>query len=417
MDKAKLKKFLLSFMAQLVILILVAVIAFSLWRPLPRYFWEIWALAVLILVAVHLEPTPVSWGDVGNWLTKFGVQLAIVTIAATIGYGILNWYLMTPAWLLSHNTNASQVFSTFWSLVGGIMILLIIFHFEAIESKPRAVLIALMGAGLGWLIGMYISPRSTLEQQEFAAYKGALVGILSGYVLGKVQSFINDKFKSPEDFTVRRQAYTAVFVVSALLTIGAIYNVRAYGVNYVKVSIKDFSKLKTSTNPKNPNEPDEDKDVLLKCDGSDPAIVFVAESTLSDDSSVTWEAVSSDSIDAKKVGGNFANSQVGLFKPNDDGKCEGTTYILARSNSDPTISGRYTLKTKKEPPENVSATGGNQVPAANPAEQKQKAPSDSTTPNPPKSDAAPTQGATKPVVTKSNAPAGKPATAAKQEPK
>jgi hypothetical protein len=290
------------------------------------------------------------------------VQLALVAATALIGFGILNWYVMTPTCLSEHNTSSSQVFSSFWSLLGGTIILLVIFHFDAIESKPRAILIALLGAGFGWLIGMYISPRNTLERQEFAAYKGALVGILSGYVLGKVQSFINDKFKTPEDFNVRRQAYAGIFVVSALLTIGAIYNVRAYGVNYVKVSIKDFSKLKTvsPSGGKDTNESDEDKIVL--CDGKDdPDIVFVAESTISDNSSVTWETTSPDPSNPQKanVSGAFANSQIGVFTLNKGG-CEGTTYIVARSNGDPAVSGLYTLKTRKESAASNAATAGSQ---------------------------------------------------------
>jgi hypothetical protein len=346
-----------------------------------------------------------------SFLSSFGAQLGIISFVGVAGFGIFNWLFMTPGWLSAHNTTSAQVFSTFWSLLGGIMILLCIFHFDAIESKPRAVLIALLGAGLGWLIGMYISPRNTLEQQEFATYKGALVGVLSGYVIGKLQSFINDKFKTPEDFTVRRQAYAAVFVISALLTIGAIYNVRAYGVSYVRVTTND-PRLKPSaaksnqgnssqgnpnqSNPdqKNATGPGSDQEISLKCDGSDAPIMFLAESSLPNDSSVTWQAISPDPADPKKVGGSFDDPQFGLFKVGEH--CEGTTYIMARSNQDPTVSGQYVLNIKKAPAKPKQETDSTTT-------QQQKAP-DSPPPTVTKTESSTASGGAAAPAAKPNAP-------------
>ncbi len=338
-------------------------------------FWEVVAGITVLLIIFHFDANAISWPTIGRAVQTFSVQIVLLVVIGLIGFLII--VKQSRSFLQQYNMTPQQAMSTYWAAFGTAIILSVIFHFEEIESKPRAILFALLGAGLGWLLGMYISPKTSAERQSFATYEGALVGVLSGYVLSKVQSLITAKFQKPEDFTVRRQAYIGIFLASMILTTGAIYNVRAYGFNnHVRVSIKNFTELDTDSKDKSKDKikdsvPQQDQFVWVTCKGKDEddpdqGILFEAESTMPEDSSVSWTTTSGNPPGSKLLGGSFSASEPGVFvvkSTGDPEQCGGKVNILASSNTDPTVVGLYVLELRYKKPPSPKSTANSNKPA------------------------------------------------------
>jgi hypothetical protein len=85
------------------------------------------------------------------------------------------------------------IVSVIWAMGVGLVLLLIAISWGDVGLSRVLVLSGISGATLGWALGMYFSPEGSPESQAFAGIKTAAVGVLSGYVLSKVQR-IFDKY-------------------------------------------------------------------------------------------------------------------------------------------------------------------------------------------------------------------------------
>jgi small basic protein len=96
-------------------------------------------------------------------------------------------------WIGLPGVNTAEYFSTIFAIVGGLILLLLGFSFWPDFDRIRtAMLVEVSGACVGWVLGMFFSPTSPNEQQTFVNAKTALVGIVSGYILSKLQSLFRE---------------------------------------------------------------------------------------------------------------------------------------------------------------------------------------------------------------------------------
>lgn len=79
-----------------------------------------------------------------------------------------------------------------------------------------------LGASLGWIIGIIVSPYSTQEQTKFTALSKAVAAFASGYLVGKVDKLVEKLFdpafalESVHGF--RLLAFVSAFAIVMVLT-------------------------------------------------------------------------------------------------------------------------------------------------------------------------------------------------------
>jgi hypothetical protein len=207
-------------------------------------------------------------------------------------------------------------------------LLLIAVTWGDVSLSRILVLSGISGATLGWALGMYFSPESSPESQAFAGIKTAAVGVLSGYVLSKLQRIFDkyiDKADSPSDSFILAATY---FCLGLLLAGVAVYNVRAYKELKVVITQSDLDR--------NAVAKDGQIERLLIPAKSGTAIRFRAEARFPDDSSVTW-SVDPQNIGEIKPDGTYT-------PPSEVPKDNPRLAIVATSNADPRISDRLNAR-------------------------------------------------------------------------
>jgi hypothetical protein len=88
------------------------------------------------------------------------------------------------------------------------------------ESRSANRLAALLGALCGWIIGIAFAPFSDAEKTQFAAISSAVSAFLSGYVVSKVDRFIESVL-----FPVNaqsRESWNRVGIFVAALLLGSV---------------------------------------------------------------------------------------------------------------------------------------------------------------------------------------------------
>jgi hypothetical protein len=134
--------------------------------------------------------------------------------------------------------NGAEYFSVGSALVGGFIMLLLALSFLPDYDRTRiAVMLEMFGAGIGWILGMFLSPKSASEQQTFLSAKTALVGIISGYALSKIQTAFDKAIADGRLLNLNNLSLALVFFVPLMLSTAAVYNVRAYQDLNVKISV------------------------------------------------------------------------------------------------------------------------------------------------------------------------------------
>jgi hypothetical protein len=91
------------------------------------------------------------------------------------------------------------------------------------------VVVGILGATCGWLIGFLASPANSKEVATFSAYAGIISSFVSGYLVSKldpvITEFINSKLVfSNQIFTIRIMVFVTCFISATLI----MYMYRAY---------------------------------------------------------------------------------------------------------------------------------------------------------------------------------------------
>jgi hypothetical protein len=203
-----------------------------------------------------------------------------------------------------------MVFSVFWAIAIGILILVLVFSLKGVEPA-YGTLAGIAGGVLGWLLGMYVSPEGTTEQQQFAKIGTAIVALFSGYTLKVVIDWLS------KEENKGYRIYCGLVLLSAAVSMAAVYNTRAYGNTIVKISFPSTSA---------------DKDKQKATVGATKEILFTAAVEGVPDTSVKWEIV-------PKVGSTEATNDAKILT---DGRFTASTpdtyKVLARSNYDPKLA-------------------------------------------------------------------------------
>ena len=78
--------------------------------------------------------------------------------------------------------------------LGSLAFAVCIYAAWTVGTRPMLqVLICIFGGVLGWVVGILITPLNEGEKKQFSDYAKAVSALISGYVLGKLESF----FQSP----------------------------------------------------------------------------------------------------------------------------------------------------------------------------------------------------------------------------
>jgi hypothetical protein len=280
---------------------------------------------VVAIVGITIALRAVPWSNIKAVLCKpdtLPKQVALWVLGSLLCFVVANGvFYVVVSMVPQRAPNAAMVFSVFWAVAVGILILLLTFSLDGI--KPAlGVLAGIAGGIIGWLLGMYISPEGTTEQQQFAKIGTALVALFSGYTLKVVIDWLKD------DKNKEYRLYCVLLVLSASVSTAAVYNTRAYGNIEVRISFPD-----TLADPK-------DKHKIAVVTPAD--IPLVASVTGVPDTSVTWQIlphVGSDASsggDASLTNGHFTASAPDIYR------------VLARSNYDPRLADTVEIAVNKK---------------------------------------------------------------------
>ena len=81
----------------------------------------------------------------------------------------------------------------FWMAIGAAVFIVI---WCVMSKTPLLLLLALTGALFGWVIGIFATPYSTTEKEQFSEFAKIVSGIVTGFLLSKLGPLI-DAFLLP----------------------------------------------------------------------------------------------------------------------------------------------------------------------------------------------------------------------------
>jgi hypothetical protein len=142
------------------------------------------------LAAWYVSPALVYVVGLGGPTFSFSGALLTYAAVSLLAFAILNVvYWVARKILPKSEMSAAMVFSIFWGIAAGGAILLSIFAVYAKDEnkQARAFLACILGALLGWLLAMYITPQDSSERTQFAKIGTAVAGLASGYTIKSVQ--------------------------------------------------------------------------------------------------------------------------------------------------------------------------------------------------------------------------------------
>ena len=115
------------------------------------------------------------------------------------------------------------------------------FRYSGPVSSPLFVLSGLLGASLGWVAGILVSPYNPEEKTEFGEISKLIAGFLSGYVLSKFDPVITHALDIKEQVSVY-WVVACVGLVSFLTAAAVTYITRRYWVMKKRVLREEAQK-------------------------------------------------------------------------------------------------------------------------------------------------------------------------------
>ncbi len=201
---------------------------------------------------------------------------------------------------------AAMAFSIFWGLAVSAAVVDSVFYlFTDTGGQVRALLAALSGGILGWILGIYVTPQDNSETQRFTKIAATVTAALSGYGVKSVQDWLGDSAHA------QYRPFVYLGLMSTALSLATVYNTRAYGSNVVTITFPDaFADTRN-------------KGVVKVAVGK--VVQFVASVVGPADTSVTWEVIGA---------AGSVDRVTGVFTPAAAGECK----VVARSMGDPRLS-------------------------------------------------------------------------------
>ncbi|MDM3852813.1 MAG: hypothetical protein PT119_23225 [Aphanizomenon gracile PMC627.10] len=144
--------------------------------------------------------------------------------------------------------------------LGLLMIMAFTWPTDSPGERYILFLCGLFGSGLGWLIGIFVSPYTTTERSSFKTYATLAQGFLTGFLVSKVDKVfelvIQDLSNNPavqEKFLVRASFFASSSIFMAIFT----YITRTYwdGVDQKeKLETTQAKKELSNSSPQENNE-------------------------------------------------------------------------------------------------------------------------------------------------------------------
>lgn len=137
---------------------------------------------------------------------------------------------------LAKTLKTTEPGTVIFSAVAFIFFAYLIWHLTSVlsgaktdESKKSANrLVALIGALSGWVIGMAFSPLTGTEQAHFTEISQAVSAFLSGYVVSKLDRFLEAKLFPVDTTTVESWSRIGLFSAALLLASVTVFVNRTY---------------------------------------------------------------------------------------------------------------------------------------------------------------------------------------------
>jgi len=96
------------------------------------------------------------------------------------------------------------------------------------DARSSNLLVALLGGLCGWILGIVFTPYSESEALQFTAISTAVSAFLSGYVVSKVDRFLERTLFSANEGTNDSWARVGLFAMSLLLAAVTVSTSRLY---------------------------------------------------------------------------------------------------------------------------------------------------------------------------------------------
>jgi hypothetical protein len=105
------------------------------------------------------------------------------------------------------------------ALGGTIVVVTILVSRDDPAQIAASISLLVVAASAGWLIGMFISPCSSKEKQEFSEYSKLVSTALGGYFVGKFDSIFSNLTKADFDplLVVRATGALSIFIISMVI--------------------------------------------------------------------------------------------------------------------------------------------------------------------------------------------------------
>jgi hypothetical protein len=258
-------------------------------------------------------------------------------ILTVVGVFILGYFVFRSSTLESlkslgsslngFSLNGAEYFSVGFAIMGGtVMLLLALSFFPDYDRVRLTLMLEMSGAVLGWILGMFLTPASQSEQETFLNAKTALVGVVSGYLLSKLQTLFDKMVAENKVLNKNALQYGLSCFVPLILSTAAVYNVRAYQDQRVLITPGASGDLATITS----NGKSEYKLALSK------SAAFVAEARFPSNSAVEW------SVDPAELHGTI-DPHTGEYKAPDQMPNDPIATVVAISLGDKTKIGRFPI--------------------------------------------------------------------------
>lgn len=185
--------------------------------------------------------------QVGRGVISLGIKILRMLIIPGIAFTTVSCDVIVTRFIPSKNTEFT-IFQS-WTYLFAVLFFILLFAIASIHAvdpsnkwpnRSTNYLVVILGASLGWLLGIVLEPFTSREAGKFVTYAGAISAFFTGYGAGKLDDLIKYIF-NPQNLTRRRAFHGALFLVSFVIALIVVYESR-FGV-YEELSITTANPL------------------------------------------------------------------------------------------------------------------------------------------------------------------------------
>ena len=100
-----------------------------------------------------------------------------------------------------------------------------------VEAEALSASVAMMGAAIGWLLGVALSPYTKDEESSFTKYGTAVASFSSGYLVARTDDLVKQILSPPFALSPVIGFRLALFVTSVLVSMLVTHASRSYATN------------------------------------------------------------------------------------------------------------------------------------------------------------------------------------------